>query len=242
MSDDIARRFSDEQARTILARAIEIDSRAPMTTTDDLRAIAAEIGLSQASLDAALREQTTALDARRMIGGQRAATALVASGVPMGLAAGFLLMSGGTGLAALSLMAVGLVASGGLVVLQGATGTLRSFHLKNLALWTGVAAGSLAAMVLSGGEITRLPALITAGWCLRSWVASSIVGSAAVVAVRRARPEGPGPDRNVTETSERTGDGRWARVAKRALRRITGSLRWDAGRVLFARRRFNVAR
>ncbi len=57
MSNDTTGRFSDEQAKAILARAIEIDSRAPMTTSDELRAIATEIGVSQASLEAALREQ-----------------------------------------------------------------------------------------------------------------------------------------------------------------------------------------
>ena len=91
MSDDSVRHFNDEQARTVLARAIEIDARAPLTTIDDLRAIAAEIGVSQASLDAALREQTTALEQRRVTGGQRAATIIAASGVPLGLAAGSLL-------------------------------------------------------------------------------------------------------------------------------------------------------
>jgi hypothetical protein len=62
MSDESDKRFSDDEARAILARAIEIESRAPLTTIDDLRAVAADVGVSAASLEAALREQTTALD------------------------------------------------------------------------------------------------------------------------------------------------------------------------------------
>ena len=241
MSDDIVRRFSDDQARAILARASEIDARAPMTTTDDLRAIAAEIGVSQASLDAALREQTTALEQRRTTGSERTATLIAASGVPLGVAAGSLLAIGGltagTGLAALGIMGLGFLASGALIVFQGSAGTLRSFHVKNLALWSGVAAGSLLSIVLAEGGATSVPALVTVGWCLRSWLASGVLGSAAVLAVRRARPpQGPEPDAHAAEAFEDAHDRHWARVAKRVLRRITGALRWDAGRVGLAHR------
>jgi hypothetical protein len=234
MSDDTAGRFSDEQAKAILARAIEIDSRAPMTTSDELRAIATEIGVSQASLEAALREQSPAVETRRMIASRRAATAVAAGGIPLGLAAGAALVSGidMAILAAAGVTGVGFVASGALVVLQGSAGTLRSFHLRNLALWGGVAAGSLVSVVLLGDGGAPLAVLIAAG-SVRRWFVSSILGSAAVVAVRRARrPESPDTDQGVTADSEPTGAGRWPRAAKRLLDWITRAQRWDAARAL----------
>jgi hypothetical protein len=217
MSDDTEKRFSDDEARAILARAIEIESRAPMTTIDDLRAIAADVGVSPASLEAALREGATALQSRRATADERAAKIAAAAGVPLGLAAGAL-FTAGTGGAAVGLLALGLgglAASGALVAFHGATGTLSSFHRKNLALWGGVAAGSLASAVIADGEVTRMPMLIAAGWSLRGWVATSILGSAAMIAVRRARrPEDHDSDtggRNVSEIR----DGRWTALVKR---------------------------
>ena len=218
MSDGTEKRFSDDEARAILARAIEIESRAPMTTIDDLRAIAADVGVSPASLEAALREGTTAVESRRATADERAATIAAASGVPLGLAAGAL-FTAGTGGAAVGLLALGLgglAASGALVAFHGASGRLASFHRKNLALWGGVAAGSLASTVLMDGEVTRLPMLIAAGWSLRGWVATSILGSAAMIAVRRARrPADHDSDGGRTSISEASGEGRWTALVKR---------------------------
>jgi hypothetical protein len=236
MNGRLPTHFSDEQARAILARAIEIDSRAPTTTTDDLRAIAADIGVSPAALEAALREQTIAIDARGIVASRRAATTVAAAGVPLGLVAGWLLGSGADlatlALTGIGLKGVGLIASGGLVVLQGATGTLRSFHLRNSALWAGIAAGSLASIALLGGGLTTVPALMTAGWCLRSWITSGVLGSAAVLAIRRARRlDGPGPEREIVETAPLTRRGRWARVAKQVVEWITRPPRRDVEHV-----------
>lgn len=112
MTDKLPDRFTDEHARAILARAIEIDARTPMTTTEDLRAIAAEIGVSPA-------------------------------------------------------------------------------------------------------------ALLTVGWCLRSWVASSILGSAAVIAVRRSRAsEGSDTDSGTPDAVANDRSGRWTRLGRRILDRI----------------------
>lgn len=227
MSDETGKRFSDDEARAILARAIEIESRAPMTTMDDLRAIAADVGVSPASLEAALREQRTVLESRRAMSDERAATVAAASGVPLGLAAGALLAAG-TGPATLGLLAVGLgglAASGAVVAFHGATGTLPSFHRKNLALWGGVAAGSLTSVVLMDGEVTRLPTLIAAGWSLRGWVASSILGSAAMIGARRTRrPSGPDTDSGQVEIADVSG-GRWSALARRVRRWIGEPLR-----------------
>ena len=220
MSDDTDKRFSEDEARAILARAIEIESRAPLTTIDDLRAIAADVGVSAASLEAALREQTTAIDQRRATADERAATIAAASGVPLGLAAGALFTAASaSGTAALGLLGLGLgglAASGALVAFHGARGTLPSFHRKNLVLWSGVAAGSLASAVLMDGEVSRMPVLIAAGWSVRGWVATSVLGSAAMIAVRRARrPSGPDSDAGRTDFSYASGEGRWTALTKR---------------------------
>jgi len=124
MSKNLPDRFSDEHARAILARAIDIDARHPLTTADELRAIAAEIGVSPTALETALREHITSMRTRRIATDRRAAAALTSLGVPLGVTAGLLLGSG-AGLPALAVMAAGLVASGGLVVVQGSTGSLR---------------------------------------------------------------------------------------------------------------------
>jgi hypothetical protein len=217
MSMGTPEHFSDEQTKAILARAIELDSRDPTTTADELRALASDIGISPASLEAAMREQATALETRRMISGKRAATAVVGLGLPLGVAAGILLITTPYGgVLALSMMGAGLIASGALVVLQGPTGDLRSFQLRNLAMWGSVAAGSLATVALFGPGTGLMPAAIAIGWCLRSWVASSILGSAGVIAVRRARSsDSSNPDRDTTESAATVGGSRWARVAKR---------------------------
>jgi hypothetical protein len=218
MSDEPGKRFTDDEARAILARAIEIESRAPLTTMDDLRAIAADVGVSPASLEAALREETTALQSRRAAAGERAASVAAASGVPLGLAAGALLTAG-TGAATLGLLALGLgglAASGAIIAAHGAAGTLSTFHRKNLALWSGVAAGSLTSVVLMEGDVTRLPMLIAAGWSLRGWVATSILGSAAMIAVRRARrPSDTDSDAGRTDITVARGEGRWTALVKR---------------------------
>lgn len=216
--------FSDEQAKAILARAIELDSRAHITSRDDLRQIALDLDISPDSLEAALREHATALGARRTVAARRAATALAGVGIPLGIAVGSLFPVG-VGLVSLGLMGVGLVASGGLVILEGAAGTPRSFHIKNLALWAGVAGGTALSATLFGAGGPVAPMLIAAGWCVRSWVASSILGSAAMIAVRRAmRLHTGGPGNALAETLE-TGAGRRARLARRVLDWFTPALR-----------------
>lgn len=216
--------FSDEQAKAILARAIELDSRTQITSRDDLRQIALDLDISPDSLEAALREHATALGTHRNVAAKRAATAIAGVGIPLGFAAGSLFPVS-FGLVSLGLMGVGLVASGGLVILEGAAGTLRSFHVKNLALWAGVAGGAALSAVLLGAGGPTAPILIAAGWGFRSWVASSILGSAAVIAVRRAmRLHTGGPGNALSERLE-TGGGRRARLARRVLGWFTPTLR-----------------
>lgn len=210
-------RFSDEQARAILARAIEIDVRAPTATEEDLRAIASDVGISQFSLDAALREHATAPTPRRVTAGQRASTMLAGMGLPLGMVAGSLLMSGNF-LVSLGLTGAGLLLGAGLVVCEGATGTLRSFHLKNLLLWGGVAAGGMVAVLFFGADPARMPVLISVGWGIRGWITSSILGSAAMIAVRRARQ---GDSRPGTDGMDRSGAAEGG-LLTRGLKRVLG--------------------
>jgi D-alanyl-D-alanine carboxypeptidase len=231
--------FSDEQAKAILARAIEIDARAPTTSPEELRALATEIGISPASLDAAIREHSTAVATRRDRAGQITATKLAAMGVPLGIATGALLVSasGPTAVGTVGLGLVSLLASAGLIALQGSSRTLRSFHAKNLALWSGIAAGSLAVVVLAEGDVARLSAVMAISWSIRSWIASSVLGSAAVIAVRRARnPEGSDPGATPPENSANVG-GRLARMAKRVIAWITRPPQGAPMRIAFSRGR-----
>jgi hypothetical protein len=227
MSDNEPDRFTDEHAKSILARAIEIDARRAMMTAEDLRAIVAEIGVSQSSLDVAIREHAALASARRISAGHRAATVLAGIGVPLGVAAGALVSSGGWAISTLSIMALGLFASGGIVVFQGASGSLRSFHLKNLAFWSGVFAGGMAALAVLGSHVGISPAMIMAGWCLRGWVSSSVLGSAAVVAVRRSRKaDGSDAGSGTLDAPVQTKERGWLRLAKRILDRVSRPLRF----------------
>ena len=232
VSKSMLKRFNDEQAKAIITRAIELDARAPTMSADELRDIASEIGVTRESLEAALHEHAVALQARQLVAGRRAATAVSSLGVPMGLAAGALIQPGSVSgaLTALGMMGVALIASGALVVLQGNSATLRSFHLKNAALWGGVAAGSAVSGVLLGSGI-GIPAamLIAASWSFRGWVATSILGSAAMIAIRRAlRSDGPGPEPAMVEDSVPRGRSLLARAAKRALGWLTRPFRREA--------------
>lgn len=187
MSSKPPDRFNEDDVRAVIARAIELDARGGMSTTEDLRAIASEIGISRAAMDAALAEhaQRSRAEVSRSAGPTALTTAAI--GVPLGVAAGALLgvASPLIGLGALGLMAVGLGASGALVVSLGRQPTVRSFQFRNFLLWAGVTAGGFVSASLFGAGSLPLPGILV-GWCMRSWVASSILGSAAVIAVRRA--------------------------------------------------------
>jgi hypothetical protein len=227
MSDNQPDHFTDEHAKAILARAIDIDARRGTMTTEDLRAIVAEIGVSQSSLDVAMREHAASVRARRISAGHRTATIVAGFGIPLGAAAGALVSVGGWTTLALGIMTLSLFASGGIVVFQGATGSLRSFHLKNLAFWSGVFAGGVAALTALGGRFGISPAAIMIGWCLRGWLSSSVLGSAAVIAVQRARKaEGSDADSGTSHAPAQATESRWARLVRRVLDRISRPLRF----------------
>jgi hypothetical protein len=195
--------LSEEQLRVVIARAIELDAQRITTSTDELRVIATEIGISPESVDAALREYARNVEPTVRKGSTRAASAVVAAGVPLGIAAGMLLGTASpfAPLAALGLVAIGLVASGALVVVQGTNATLRSFQLRNFLLWGAMTIGGAVTVGLFGSGPIAIPGIIV-GWGLRSWIASSILGSAAVIAVRRAvTPPPTGDDSTAPATS-----------------------------------------
>jgi hypothetical protein len=201
MSNMPTDRFSEEQVKSLIARAIELDARGLTTTVEDVLAIASELGISSEAVEAALREHAKSLDPRRSRTAGRADSAVLASGVPLGFAAGSLLAiaSPFTTLGALGLVAVGLVASGALVISRGKHVTVRSFLLRNLVLWGGMTIGSIVSVRLLVAAAPLSGLLL--GWYLRSWVASTILGSAAIIRIRRAASTG-GPD-----SGSRTGDG-----------------------------------
>ena len=187
--------LSEEQLRVVIARAIELDAQRVTTSTAELRLIAAEIGISPDSVEAALLEYARNAEPTVRKSSTRTASAIVAAGVPLGIGAGTLL---GTAsplalLATLPIVAVGLVASGALVVVQGKNATLRSFQLRNFLLWSGMTIGGAVTVGLLGSGPLAIPGIIV-GWGLRSWIASSILGSAAVIAVRRAVTAPPTDD------------------------------------------------
>ena len=186
MSDESTERFSDEQARSILARAIELDAHAPLATVDQLRQIAAEIGVSPTALDKALQEERAGLRDPHHASPSPAARRIAALGVPLGLVGGSLIASGST-LAVMSIMGVGLVLSGLLAIHESTRASLRSFHLKNALLWGGALVGSVAsAMLLSPGS-ERTSLLVAAAWCVRTWISTGVLGSATIIAVQRSR-------------------------------------------------------
>ncbi|MEX1182195.1 MAG: hypothetical protein WEF86_03100 [Gemmatimonadota bacterium] len=188
MSGSEDTRFDEDQVRAVLSRAIALDARGAMTTVDDLRAIAGELGVSQASLDAALRERGEQPSRHRSFG--QSATAVAVLGLPLGAAAGIALSTLPIMQAALALNvagAAGLVASGAILVLLRSRATLRSFGIRNLALWGGYAAGGLAAIALFGGQTAfELPWLLPLGGAARGFATAMVLGTAGVLAIRRA--------------------------------------------------------
>jgi hypothetical protein len=227
LSKTQADHLSEDQVKSVISRAIELDARG-LTTAEELRAIASEIGISAEAVETALREHARALEPQAPRTSGRAASVVVAGGVPLGIVAGTVLSTGGplAVLSALGVLVIALGVSGALVVLQGKDATVRSFQLRNLLLWTGVTAGGYFAASLFVG----FPGIIL-GWGLRGWVASSILGSAAVIAVRRAT--GPGQDSPPpTSDRARSSRARLLHALKRTVDWVSRILRREADRIL----------
>ncbi|MEX2284195.1 MAG: hypothetical protein WEE89_17035 [Gemmatimonadota bacterium] len=218
-------RFSDEQAKAILARAIDLDHRAPTMSADELRAIAADVGISPASLEAAMREEKTALVVRRVVTSRRATRLILGASLPLGAVVGAglgnLTPALGPGwFIAMAAMGAGLVASAALVVLHDSGSKLRSFLFRNSVLWGGIGTAGIATLALfeSGA---RMPAAVIISWTIRSLITSTVLGSAGVLAVRRARrieDAQPGDSSGNPEAAS-------ASLLTRAARRVFGWLK-----------------
>src|SRR5690606_3440321 len=123
--------LDEERVKAILARAIEIDSHTSTTSIDELKSIALELGISTTALDTALREQVTPRP--RASGNPSAATAVAATGLLLGAAAGVGLSTVpliNFSLINMGLSGLGLLASGAILVLQGSSVSIRSFGAR----------------------------------------------------------------------------------------------------------------
>jgi hypothetical protein len=232
--------FSEDEAKTILARAIELDARAPVTTREDIREIATELGVSPAAVDAALREHIAAVAPPSALRARRTATMIAALGLPIGAASGVILTTMPLITSVLVLrgiMGVGLVASGALLVAHSSTATLRSFNARNTVLWSGMITGSLAAIAVLGASGTiDLPWFYTIAGSIQNWLASTVLGSAAVLAIRRSR-RGSGREtgQSIPDDPAAARGGRVLRFAKRVIRWFTekrGNLTLRSSRIL----------
>lgn len=181
--------YNDEQARAIIARAIELDHRAPTMSVEALRAVAADVGISPASLERAMREQAAASMARRDERHERTSRLVIAAGGVLGaIAAGFIGdFTSTTGyLTGSALLGIGIVASASLVMLQGRRRSVRGFLLRNLALWGSISAGALVAFSILGpgaGSASALGFIVNAA---KTFLATGILGAAGVLTARTA--------------------------------------------------------
>lgn len=188
----------EDIAQSILARATEIDARYPAISVDELRAIAAELHVSETALDAALKEHHAATP-RTLATSQRGALAVAALGLPMGLVGGSLLSAASTFAVPsiwLLLTAAGLLSSTGLIVLQSRRPSLASYVLQNTILWGGIGVGALSALSVLGSEVVGIsPWFVALGLMVKHWLPSTILGSAAATALLRAESDKRGdPD------------------------------------------------
>jgi hypothetical protein len=183
-------------ARTILARATQLDAQSPGIAIDELRAIAAELNVSEASLNVALEEYHAAHPEPVS---RRSSLAVAALGLPVGVIGGSLLLAA-TPFTAPSVLlmttAAGLLSSTGLIVLQSKRPSLNSYVAHNSLLWGGIAAGMMSCVVIFG-DVAGGGVLWALSYGLKHWLPSTILGAAGVTAVvrhnesRRIPPDTP---------------------------------------------------
>jgi hypothetical protein len=214
----------EDVARSILARATQLDAQSPAIAIDELRAIAAELNVSEASLDTALDEYQAAPPPRAR---RRSSLAVAGFGLPIGLVGGSLL-STATAFTAPSvwflITAAGLLSSTGLIVLQSKRPSLNSFVFHNSLLWGGIATGAVAGLAMFG-DVTGGGILWALSYGLKSWLPSTILGAAGVTAVLRhdAAKRDP-PDTSLLASVPSTPGAAQTRV-RRLLNWLTGTLR-----------------
>ena len=179
----------EHAARSILARATELDARSPTISVDELRAIAAELNVSDTALDTALKEHqavTPLPESTR----RRGSLAVAGLGLPIGLIGGSLL-STATFFTAPSiwfaLTAAGLLSSMGLIVLQSKRPSLNSYVLHNSLLWGGIVLGTISTLAVLGTSVGGGLLWIAVPYGLKHWLTSTILGSAGVTAALHAK-------------------------------------------------------
>ncbi len=146
---------------------------------------------------------------------------IAALGIPVGLAAGGLVTSG-SGMGLMGLEAVALVVSGALAVTESAAGSLGSFHRKNGVLWGSALVATVASAALLGSGAERTPLLIAAGWCVRSFVVSAVLGSATMLAAQRARRGTTGTPTAPRSDGPRVGAGQPLNALRRMVTGLLG--------------------
>jgi hypothetical protein len=211
-------------AQSILARATQLDAQCPAIAIDELRAIAAELNVSETSLDTALSEYH---EARPGPASRRSSLAVAALGLPIGLVGGSLLATATffTFPSVLLLTtAAGLLSSTGLIVLQSRRPSLNSYVLYNSLLWGGIAAGLLSGMTIFG-DVTGSATLWALAYGLKHWLPSTILGAAGVTAVLRNDAANRDLPDSSLPASVSSASGRAWTLVTRLLAWINGSLR-----------------
>ncbi len=212
---------TEERARRILAKAIEVDSR-EFTTIQDLEVIARDLGISAEAFHAALKDEggvdVTPHEAGR---GGWMHKAVLGAGIPLGFAVGRVLTTSGYvngALAISALMIAGLAGSAALIALERTHPTPHRFVFRNTVLWAGVAAGSMVAIAMAGTQsVVEIPWMYTLPASLRSWFVSALLGAVAVAAMRSNAIGRDSSAEGDSTLSEPVG---WIRGTMRAVRRM----------------------
>lgn len=186
MTDRSGEGFNDDQVRALITRALEIEALGGATTAEELREIAAEVGIAPEAIEVALREHRRQTSHLPVAHRGRAGLAVAASGLSLGIATGTTLSLSGSllGIGVLGMQAAGLLATGALILTLGKRPAHRTFQFRNAVLWAGVGLGGLLSSAVVGGGPVMVTAMV-AGWSIRGWITSSVLGSAAVMAILR---------------------------------------------------------
>ena len=188
-----SRRYPEDVGRRLLARAIELDAAEPASISErELRSIAGEIGISQASLQLALQEleYEKSIDVYTPRRNLSLPFIVSGSGLTLGIAGALALQPRVAGLAngALPAIIFGVVevASGTFVVYADDDDHL-PFQRINAVLWTAVTMGIVGtfAALIDGEFAPRIATLLT--WAFTGWVISSLLGGGAIALRARYR-------------------------------------------------------
>jgi hypothetical protein len=179
-------RFTEDQFRTIMARAQDLDQRwANGLSEDDVRDIAGELGISARAISRALEESRSptrrsaqpkgARAGLRTIGRNAAPNALI--GVLLGLAAGLSVAFGLPGEASAAILVGAYTVAGAAALVADGDRKRSDFQLSNAGLWCAFGAGIY--VTLSSGP--SWDELILMTWV---WGTTSAVGGELLMRLR----------------------------------------------------------